>query len=329
MTKRTREYFIWAGISAGITVAFVAAAQEPEPVPATSRGLHSEVFLSTRTQDKDSSKSGGKTTTTGQTGAGPSTGNGTSTGKGPLPGNGASKGNDVPKQGDTFLGLTLWQMVIAPDAEVKTRGFSHPKDKEGKKDWTAVRIAWDKPVHENDYVVFTFESAPQGYLYVIDRDAFADGSFGDPILIFPTKRIRDGRNDVEPGHPVQIPDPTDHPPALQVDPAKPGQTGIQLIVIGSPQKIPELQAGDDQKKIPPALLARWQKQWATNVELTTDPKLDGVAITLAEQAALSDFSHPLSPKDKAPTAIFHRRGPAGQPIYVAAILRLDPAVKKP
>ncbi len=314
MTK-TREYFIWAGIGVGVAVAFVAAAQEPEPATATSRGLQSQVFLGMR-PDKDPSKAGDKTNTI----------------KGPITANGGPKGSEVaPKQGDTFLGLTLWQMVLAPPtAEVKTRGFSHPKeDKEGKKDWTAVRIGWDKPVHENDYVVFTFESAPQGYLYVIDRDAFSDGSFGDPILIFPTKRIRNGSNEVEPGHLVQIPDPMDRPPALQVDPAKPGQTGIQLIVIATPQEIPELRAADDQQKIPAAWLVRWQKQWATNVELTTDPKLNGVAITLAEQAALSDFNHPLGPNDKAPSALFHRRGPSGQPIYVAATLRLEPAVKKP
>jgi len=323
MTTRTREYLKLAGIGIGIGVALVAAAQEPEPAPAGSRGLHNQVFLDMRPnndKDKDKSKGGAKgSSTTGGTSIGPSSGNG------------SSKGSDVPpKPGDTFLGLTLWQMVLAPpNAEVKTRGFTHPReDKEGKKDWTAQRISLDKPVHENDYVQFTFESAPHGYLYVIDRDAFSDGSFGDPVLIFPTKRIRNGRNDVEPGRPVQIPDPTDHPPALQVDPAKPGQTGIQLIVIATPQKIPELQAGDDQQKIPSASLVRWQKQWATNVELTTDPKLNGVAITLAEQAALSDFSHPLGPNDNAPTALFHRRGPAGQPIYVAATLRLEPAAKK-
>jgi hypothetical protein len=322
MTKRTRAYFIWAGIGMGIAAAFVAVAQEPEPAGATSRGLQSQVFLGMRPDDKDTSKAGakGNSNTSGRTGAGASTKNG------------PSKGNGVlPAQADTFLGLTLWQMVLAtPDAPVKSRGFTHPQqDKSGTKDWTARRILLNKPVHENDFVVFTFESAPQGYLYVLDRDAFSDGSFGDPILIFPTKRIREGRYDVEPGHLVQIPDPTDHPPALQVDPAKPGQTGIQLIVIGTPQKIPELQPGDDQKVIPAALLARWQKQWASNVEVTTDPKLDGVAITLAEQAALSDLNRPLGPKDNAPTALFHRRGPAGQPIYITTTLPLEPAVKKP
>jgi hypothetical protein len=222
-------------------------------------------------------------------------------------------------------------MVLAsPNSQVKSRGFTHPlEDKSGTKDWTSERISLGKPVHENDFVQFTFESAPQGYLYVIDRDTFADGSFGEPVLIFPTDRIRNGRNDVEPGHPVQIPDTKDHPPALQVDPAKPGQTGIQLIVIATPHKIPELLSGADQQKIPSAWLERWQKQWATNVELTTDPKLDGLAVTLAEQAAIQDLNHPLGPKDNVPTALFHRRGPPGQPIYVTATLPLEPAPKKP
>jgi len=44
-----------------------------------------------------------------------------------------------------------------------------------------------------------------GFVYVIDREQFADGTFGDPYLIFPTKSINNGKNYARPGLQVQLP----------------------------------------------------------------------------------------------------------------------------
>jgi hypothetical protein len=284
-------------VSMGLCVA-VAVAQTPEP---GTRGIESQVFLEMRQQPTGSAT--------------------------PEPSKGkvVPKASALPPLADTFLGLTLWRMVVAPPtAPVRSRGFTHPReDPTGTKEWTAERITLDRVVHENDFIRFTFESAPKGFLYVINRDVFADGKLNEPILIFPTYRIRGGRNAVQPGHPVQIPDPQDHPGALQVDPAKPNQTGILLITIVTPQPIPEIKIADDQQPVPEALLNRWEAQWATNVEVSTDPKLNGLQVTMAEQAAAADPSVALGAKDSLPVTLFHRKG-AGQPILGKALIRLAP-----
>jgi hypothetical protein len=44
-----------------------------------------------------------------------------------------------------------------------------------------------------------------GFVYVIDREQFADGTFGDPYLIFPTKNINNGKHYARPGLQIQLP----------------------------------------------------------------------------------------------------------------------------
>jgi hypothetical protein len=44
-----------------------------------------------------------------------------------------------------------------------------------------------------------------GFVYVIDREQYADGTFGEPYLIFPTKNIHNGSNYARPGLQIQLP----------------------------------------------------------------------------------------------------------------------------
>ena len=71
--------------------------------------------------------------------------------------------------------------------------------------WTPERIEVDTPLKVNDRVRLSVESPRDGYLYVIDREQYADGSLGDAYLIFPTRRTRGGDNRVRPGKLIDIP----------------------------------------------------------------------------------------------------------------------------
>jgi hypothetical protein len=46
----------------------------------------------------------------------------------------------------------------------------------------------------------------EGYLYVIDREQYEDGTLGEPVQIFPTTRTRGGDNSVKPGSLIEIQD---------------------------------------------------------------------------------------------------------------------------
>ena len=74
----------------------------------------------------------------------------------------------------------------------------------------------------------SFESARAGFLYVIDREQYADGSASEPYLIFPTSRTRGGDNRVEAGRLIEVPDQADRPNYFSVRRSRPDQVAETL-----------------------------------------------------------------------------------------------------
>jgi len=48
------------------------------------------------------------------------------------------------------------------------------------KQWTPERISPDTKLAQGDKLRISVEGARKGYLYVIDREQYADGSLGEP-----------------------------------------------------------------------------------------------------------------------------------------------------
>jgi hypothetical protein len=71
--------------------------------------------------------------------------------------------------------------------------------------YTPERIEAATPLNVGDRVRITVESPRSGFLYIIDREQYIDGSFGEPMLIFPTLKTRGGDNRVMPGKLIDIP----------------------------------------------------------------------------------------------------------------------------
>ena len=75
-----------------------------------------------------------------------------------------------------------------------------------------------------------------GYLYVIDREQFADGSYGAAQLIFPTLRTRKGNNQVYVNDRILIPR---RPSYFRINPSSTGKQQVAevLTIIISPTKL--------------------------------------------------------------------------------------------
>lgn len=101
------------------------------------------------------------------------------------------------------IGITIWRLrpVRRTDKGARTLVLDGLKQAE----WVAERIEADTPLNIGDHVRLSVESPTRGYLYIIDREQYRDGSFGDAMLIFPTLRSRGGDNRVEPGRLIDIP----------------------------------------------------------------------------------------------------------------------------
>ena len=87
------------------------------------------------------------------------------------------------------LGVTVWRMRRAT-AEDPVRLLVHETGE--TEEWTAERIALGTPLSAGERVRISVESPREGHLYVVDRERYADGTTGTPLVIFPTSHTRSG-----------------------------------------------------------------------------------------------------------------------------------------
>jgi hypothetical protein len=99
-------------------------------------------------------------------------------------------------------------------------------------------------------VRLSIEAARTGHLYVIDREQYADGSQGKPVLIFPTTKIRNGNNKVSAGRVIEIPDRADDPIYFNLERSRPDHVGELLTVIITPQPLAGLSIGPNRSHFP-------------------------------------------------------------------------------
>ncbi len=104
------------------------------------------------------------------------------------------------------LGVTIWRLSPSqcPIQNCPLPNSSGDSSK-GLVD-TATRVDDNVPLNNGERVRIGLESLSQsGYLYIIDREQFADGSLGEGFLIFPTTKIDNGKNWAVPGLQIHLP----------------------------------------------------------------------------------------------------------------------------
>src|SRR6478672_8020359 len=111
-----------------------------------------------------------------------------------------------PPPGKVFaqVGLTIWRFRPATAAD-KTKELVEEEDAPSTQ-WSLERISEGTLLVPGQKVRLGIESLSRdGYLYVIDREQYADGTFGDARLIFPGARTLEGGNRVKAGKIIYIP----------------------------------------------------------------------------------------------------------------------------
>jgi hypothetical protein len=226
---------------------------------------------------------------------------------------------------ESIVGLTLWHMRAARGSDqVKFRGLVHDSDKpDDDAVWTAERASMDAPLATSEFLRLSIESARKGYLYVIDRDVYADGAMSEPNLVFPTRRLLGGDNRVEPGVPIEIPGSDDRPPVFRMQKTRDDQVSVRLILIVAPEPIREIDPKQNARKLSSELLAAWERQWGAKVQQFSNPSSIGAAYTTAEQQAARKGAHPLSPQDPAPSMLMKSSASPEEPMLSAVVLKIQ------
>lgn len=212
---------------------------------------------------------------------------------------------------ETVVGVTLWRLRPANRSDSGERLIVH--DNNATSEWLPERISATTRLIQGDKLRISVETVRAGYLYVIDREQYADGTLGDPYLIFPTTRTSGGNNEVSVGRLLEIPAQDDSPPFFTMKKSRPDHVAEVLSVLVTPTPLQEVQITDKAQKLTDAQVASWEKAWGTSVgrlEMTTT----GQTWTKEEKDATT---RALTANAPAPQLLFYRPSvKSTEPMYV-------------
>src|SRR5918999_2173262 len=120
---------------------------------------------------------------------------------------------------DSVVGVTIWRLRPANRSDAGERLIVH--DDSSTREWLPERISANTRLVQGDKLRISVEAVRGGYLYVINREQYADGSVGEPYLIFPTTRTAGGDNEVAIGKLIEIPGQDDAPPFFTMRKSRP------------------------------------------------------------------------------------------------------------
>lgn len=221
------------------------------------------------------------------------------------------------------LGLTIWRLRPAKAADSGARIIVQQEG--DSEDWVPERVESNTPMRMGERIRFSFEAPQTGYLYVVDRERYADGSTGEPFLIFPTLRTRGGENAVAPGRIIEIPGQDDRPNYFTLRQSRLDQVGELLTVIVTPKPLEGITIGSKALPISNEQIDQWEKQWGAVTEKFEMAGGAGRTWTKAEQEAGANSTRQLTQDEPGPQTIYRVAVKPGAPLLVKVGLRYGKA----
>jgi hypothetical protein len=223
------------------------------------------------------------------------------------------------------VGVTVWRLRAASASDSGARILVQQESE--TVEWVPERVSSSSALKAGDRVRLSIESPEAGYLYVIDRERYASGEHGEPYLIFPTSRTREGDNRVSGGKLIDIPAQDDRPNFFTLRRSRPDQAEEQLTILLTQEPLPDVQIGPKAVRLSDEQVGRWEKQWGAGK--TERFELSGGAgktWTQAEQqAAASGGTRILTQEDPPPQTVYRVAAKPGEPLMVTVRLRYSAA----
>lgn len=212
---------------------------------------------------------------------------------------------------DTVVGVTIWRLRPASRSDAGERLIVH--DDNATKQWLPERISANTRLAQGDKLRISVEAVRAGYLYVINREQYADGTVGEPYLIFPTTRTAGGDNQVAMGRLREIPAQDDSPPFFTMRKSRPDHVAEVVSVLVSPTPLDGVHITDKAQKLSDEQVAKWENTWGARVghlEMATT----GQAWTKEEK---DSTTRALTAAAPAPQLLFYRpMVKASEPMFV-------------
>ena len=221
---------------------------------------------------------------------------------------------------DSVIGVTLWRLRPTRKADTGERIITH--DGPESMEWVPERMSSNGKLAEGDRIRVSIEAARTGYLYVVDQELYADGSKGEPYLIFPTTRTRGGDNSVKAGRLIEIPSQDDSPPYFTLKRTRADQVGENVTVLVTPTPIDSLTITDKAQKLSAETLVSWEKSWGTQSGRLEMVNGEGKSWTKQEKEAGADGTRSMKQAEPAPQTLYYLPGVSStKPVMISVQLQ--------
>ena len=233
-------------------------------------------------------------------------------------------GQKADGDNDSFVGFTLWQMKDSGAGATERRKLVKRK---GGKDVVQrpFRVNTDTRLAPGEAYVFSLESTKAGYLYVVDQEEYADGSLGEPSLIFPDEDPDTRDNQVTAGRVIEIPAQKtgDY---FEAQRSGPNHVGEVLTIIVTPQPLVErskIERGAYQEELK-SLLKSLQQKWNASIKVKwteVDEEIGKIYTEREEKAGAGAAGARLTEDDPLPQRLYQIKAEEGAPLMVNVRLR--------
>ena len=215
-----------------------------------------------------------------------------------------------------LVGVTIWRLQEG----------SKDLKQEGEEAQQLEQVEANSPLSIGSRVRLGIEPLSRdGYLYVIDREQFADGSYGTPSLIFPTLRTRKGNNQIKANQLVYIPMP---PSYFRISPSRTGKAQVAevITILYSPTPLDLPAPTDKPLALTPEQVKEWERLWGTQ---TNRLEMEGGAGTTTSAKAQTEGAKSLEQEgeeaqltedDPLPQSVFRAAIKVGNPLLVTVPL---------
>jgi Domain of unknown function (DUF4384) len=218
-----------------------------------------------------------------------------------------------------MIGVTIWRLRPSKQGDGQEARLLIEEDGgKQKAEMTLERVESETIFSPGDQVRLAIESSRDGYLYVIDRELYADGTSSDPYLIFPTLKNRNGDNSVRAGKVSELPEGS----VFTLKPKRKDYAGEKLTVIITPQPLKEVSAGPREVKLDGALVEGWEKQWSAASEKFELNSGAGKLYTKSEKEAGGESARLLTQEDELPQTLYRIVAGQGNPLLITVPLRI-------
>jgi hypothetical protein len=219
-----------------------------------------------------------------------------------------------------LVGITVWRLrrsQASDSGDSRLLVQETEQQRTETVEWTPERVEAETPFAAGDRVRLSIESPRAGYLYVIDRELYADGTTSDPYLIFPTQRMRDGDNAVRAGKVIELPDKS----AFKLTPLRSDYQGERLTILVTGEPLPQVTVPANAERLDPSLVAQWETQWAAAAERLELVGGAGQAYTGTERDAAAQ-GRLLTQGDALPQSLYRVLSSPGAPVLISVPLRI-------